>query len=111
MLIGFRHFFRRHTDPNFVIPPSGLSRGLPMNTKFACLEQRMVNTYLDTFPNFVSSESGPGFNAQEQFYQFMRGLYQRLSLDPALMFSVLHEDDAYTHRFNKGADNKPKLRT
>ena len=40
----------------------------------------------------------------------MHGLYQRLSGEPTLMFSTLHEDDAYTHRFNKGADNKPKLK-
>lgn len=81
-----------------------------MNKKFSCLEQRMVNTYLDTFPGFVPSESGPGIRAQEQFYQFMHGLYQRLSVDPALLFSILHEDDAYSQRFNKGADNKPKLK-
>jgi hypothetical protein len=81
-----------------------------MKIKYACLEQRMVNTYLDTFPSFVPSESGPGIRAQEQFYQFMRGLYQRLSEEPALMFKTLHEDDAYTRRFNKGADNKPKLK-
>jgi hypothetical protein len=81
-----------------------------VKTKFACLEQRMVNTYLDTFPSFVPSESGPEIRAQEQFYQFMHGLYQRLSRDPALMSSTLHEDDAHTHRFNKGADNKPKLK-
>lgn len=81
-----------------------------MNGKYSCLEQRMVNTYLDTFPCFVPSESGPGYRAQEQFYQFMHGLYQRLSVDPALLLSTLHEDDAYSHRFNKGADNKPKLK-
>ncbi len=81
-----------------------------MKKKYACLEQRIVNTYLDTFPSFVPSESGPGIRAQEQFYQFMHGLYQRLSKQPTLMFSTLHEDDAYTRRFNKGADNKPKLK-
>jgi hypothetical protein len=81
-----------------------------MKTEFACLEQRMVNTYLDTFPSFVPSETGPGTGAQEQFHQFMHGVYQRLSREPALMFSTLHEDDAHTRRFNKGADNKPKLK-
>jgi len=81
-----------------------------VKTDFACLEQRMVNTYLETFPSFVPSEDGPGIRAQEQFYQFIHGLYQRLSGDPTLMFSALHEDDAHTYRFNKGADNKPKLK-
>ena len=81
-----------------------------MKTAFACLEQRMVNTYLDTFPSFVPAESGPDIGAQEQFYRFMHGLYQRLGQDPALMFDTLHEDDAHTRRFNKSADNKPKLK-
>ncbi len=81
-----------------------------MYTKYASLEQRMINTYLDTFPSFVPSESGPGTNAQEHFYHFMRGFYQRLSANPAMIFGILHEDDAHTHRFNKGADNKPKLK-
>lgn len=81
-----------------------------MNMKYSCLEQRMVNTYLDTFPCFMPSEYGPGIRAQEQFYQFMHGLYERMSVDPALLFGTLHEDNAYSHRFNKGADNKPKLK-
>jgi hypothetical protein len=77
---------------------------------FANLEQRMVNTYLDTFPSFVPSENGPAIAAQEQFYRFMLGLYRRLYEQPELLVRELHADDAHTNRFNKGQDNKPKLK-
>jgi hypothetical protein len=77
---------------------------------FANLEQRMVSTYLDTFPAFVPSENGSAVAAQEQFYRFMLGLYRRLYEQPELLVRELHADDAHTNRFNKGQDNKPKLK-
>jgi hypothetical protein len=77
---------------------------------FANLEQRMVSTYLDTFPSFVPSENGPPIAAQKQFYQFIHGTYRRLYEQPELLVRELHDDDAHTNRFNKGQDNKPKLK-
>ena len=77
---------------------------------FGSVEQRMVQTYRDTFPSFVPSERGPGVQAQAEFHRFMSGLYERLFDEPTLLFRALHPDDAYTQRFNKSADRKPELR-
>jgi hypothetical protein len=74
------------------------------------LAERMVHTFLDTFPSFVPAEQGPTLEAQEEFYQFMRGLYQRLLAEPTLLVRDLHEDDAHPNRFNKGSYGKPKLK-
>lgn len=77
----------------------------PYNT----LEQRMAQTYLDTFPDFVPSEIGVDIAAQREFHQLMLSLY-RLAFDsPQLFVRELHEDDAYPNRFNSTAYGKPKL--
>ncbi|MCU0520645.1 MAG: hypothetical protein MUF84_08140 [Anaerolineae bacterium] len=81
-----------------------------MKRQFENVEQRMVTTYLDTFPSFVPAVDGPAVEAQAQFYAFMKGLYQRLAEAPMLLVSELHEDDAYPNRFNGAAYGKPKLR-
>lgn len=73
------------------------------------LEQRMIHTYLDTFPPFTPSSDGPSTESQSQFYQFMDKLYRLLAETPGLLFRELHADDAHTNRFNKGQDQKPKL--
>jgi len=77
---------------------------------FQSLEQRMVHTYLDTFPPFVPAGPGPGEQSQQQLYLFMEGLYRRLMELPSLLFPTLHDDGAYTWRFNKSLDNNPKLK-
>ncbi len=71
----------------------------------------MIQTYLDTMPAFMPSKQGPGLKGQEEFYEFIRGLYDRLSAEPTLLVSHLHDDDAYPRRFNKSSYQKPKLRT
>jgi len=80
-----------------------------MKSTYACLEQRMVDTYIETFPDLRPSEAGPAANAQQRFYRFMRDLYQQIYDEPTLLFANLHDDDAHTRRFNKRADGKPKL--
>ncbi|MGI6207593.1 MAG: hypothetical protein ACOYEW_05195 [Anaerolineae bacterium] len=80
-----------------------------MDTRYDCLEQRMVQTYLDTFPPFVPSEAGPSEAEQEQFYRLMEGLYRLLLAEPNLIVRDLHEDDAFPNRFNRASYGKPKL--
>ena len=81
-----------------------------MKRQFENVEQRMVTTYLDTYPSFVPSEEGPGIAAQAQCYEFIEGLYQRLAEEPTLLVRDLHDDDAHPNRFNAGAYGKPKLK-
>ncbi len=77
---------------------------------YQSLEQRMLQTYLDTFPPFVPLRTAEVSEAsQRQFYDFLEGMYQSWSRDPSIWFSVLHEDDAHPNRFNKSSYGKPKL--
>jgi hypothetical protein len=78
--------------------------------KFQSLEQRMAQTYLDTFPVFVPSDGGPGIEEQRAFYQLIRSVYQLALNEPELLTASFHEDDAYPNRFNKSSYKKPDLR-
>lgn len=80
-----------------------------MDTRYDYLEQRMVQTYLDTLPPFIPSEAGPSEAQQEQFYHLMESLYRLLFAEPQLIVRDLHEDDAYPNRFNRTPYGKPKL--
>ncbi len=77
---------------------------------FDSLEQRMISTYLDTFPPFVPDESGPSKESQEQLYHFTLETYQQFFDKPTLLLNELHEDDAHDNRFNKSSYGKPELR-
>ncbi len=78
--------------------------------RFQSLEQRMAQTYLDTFPGFVPAEGGPGIEEQKAFHQLIGSLYQLAFNEPELFVASSHEDDAYPLRFNKSSYNKPGLR-
>jgi len=74
------------------------------------LEQRMAHTYLALLPSFVPAQDGPiTVKAQEQFYHFIKSVYQTIFDSPQLLFTTLHEDDAYPNRFNRASYGKPKL--
>src|SRR5512136_119366 len=81
-----------------------------MTDKFCNLEQRMIGTYLDTFPEFYPAESGCDIGSQKELYDLMKRIYILLFEEPLLLMKELHPDDAHRNRFNKGQDNKPKLR-
>ena len=77
---------------------------------FPSMEQRIIHTYLDTFPDFYPNPSADITDqAQRQFYDFMLHAYETLAERPSLLFSQTHEDGAHTNRFNKGADRKPEM--
>ncbi|WP_040950504.1 hypothetical protein [Gorillibacterium massiliense] len=77
---------------------------------FSSLEQRVIHTYLDTFPDFIPAPSASvSEQGQKQFYDFMRHVYDILMERPDLLFAKTHGDDAHTNRFNKRADGKPEL--
>lgn len=74
------------------------------------LEQRMAKSYLDLFPRFVPDEEAPVSAAeQEQFYTWMKKLYDLAYEEPLLFVSELHADDVYPNRYNKAAYGKPQL--
>ena len=77
---------------------------------YTSLEQRMAQTYIDTFPPFVPDEDASvSIPEQEQFYILMKNLYQRAFDEPLLFIASLHEDDAYPNRFNRTSYGKPDL--
>jgi hypothetical protein len=79
-------------------------------TKYTNLEQRMAHTYMDMFPPFIPLPDGEvSTQSQEQFYLFMKNVYQTLFASPELFFKTIHEDDAYPNRFNRASYGKPKL--
>lgn len=81
-----------------------------MVTAFKNLEQRVVNSYMDTFPNFVPAQcSAVTEPEQKQFYDFLKKLYRILFDNPLLLYTKLSDDGFFTYRFNRAIDNKPKL--
>lgn len=79
-----------------------------MKARYDSLEQRIIDTYLESFPPFSPSAGAPE-ESQRQFHDFLRGVYQALLADPGILFDTLHEDDAYYRRFNRAAEKKPDL--
>ncbi len=78
---------------------------------FACLEQRMAQSYLDMLPPFIPDENAPvSVSEQEFFYSLIKGLYQLAFDEPLLFVTLQHEDDAYPSRFKKSY-GKPDLIT
>ncbi len=78
--------------------------------QFVSLEQRMIKTYIDTFPPFVPTTTGEVTHyQQEQFWTFIHSVYKHIFNHPEILFPQINEDDAYQHYFNKSADKKPEL--
>jgi predicted secreted acid phosphatase len=77
-----------------------------MNT-FNTMEQRIVNMYLELFPEFKAAKSHEiSESAQEQFYNFIKSIFFSLSENPLLLFTKTNPDDFFTRRFNKRSENK-----
>ena len=73
------------------------------------LEQRMAQSRIDLFPDFVPDVDAPvGVDEQKQFHELVKNLYRLAFDEPLLFVPSLHEDDAYPSRF-KSAYGKPKL--
>ncbi len=80
-----------------------------MNIK---LEQRMAQSYLDLFPQFIPDEEAEvSVSEQEEFYVLMKDLYELAYNEPQLFVPTLHDDDAYPNHFNKVSYGKPELLT
>jgi|GEM_PF-634196 len=76
---------------------------------YTSLEQRMAQTFIDMFPQFVPDESAPvNVSDQEHFYSIINTLYHLAFNEPLLFVTSLHEDDAYPTRYKKSY-GKPKL--
>jgi hypothetical protein len=76
---------------------------------FTSLEQRMAQTYLDVFPNFIPDNNAEiGIVEQEKFYQLIKNLYQLAVNEPLLFVSSLHEDDVFPKMYKKPY-GKPEL--
>lgn len=81
-----------------------------MGTVFKNLEQRIVGSYIDTFPTFIPEKCNEVTESeQKQFYNFIKNIYLKIFDNPLLLYTKLNEDDFYTYRFNKAFDKKPKL--
>lgn len=77
---------------------------------YTSLEQRMAQTYIDLFPSFIADDTAEvSMLEQEEFYLFMKSLYQLAFDEPILFVPTLHEDDAYPNRFHKSSYGKPGL--
>ena len=77
---------------------------------YTSLEQRMAQTYIDMFPEFVPDEQANiSVAEQELFYNLMKDLYKLAFDEPLLFVPSLHDDDAYPNRFNKSSYGKPDL--
>jgi hypothetical protein len=77
---------------------------------YTSLEQRMTQTFIDMFPQFVPDEYAPiNISEQKNFYVLIKNLYQLAFDAPLLFVASLHEDDAHPNRFNKSSYGKPDL--
>jgi hypothetical protein len=78
--------------------------------QYANLQQRIAHSYLDMLPPFAPlANSEVSVHSQEQFYRFLKQVYQALFDTPELLFVSTHEDDAFPNRFNRASYGKPKL--
>lgn len=81
-----------------------------MDRSYSSLEQRMVQSYLDTLPPFTPAADGPAPAEQERFHHLIRSLYELLWAEPQLLVSRLHEDDAHPNRATAASYGKPDLK-
>ncbi len=71
---------------------------------FANLEQRIAQTYIDMFPDFVPDEHSTEDRAGlERFYTLMKIFYQIVFDEPLFFVASLQEDDAYPNSFHKSS--------
>jgi len=81
-----------------------------VDRSYGNLEQRMVQSYLDTLPPFTPAADGPAPEEQERFYRLIKSLYELLWAEPQLLVSSLHEDDAHPNRATASSYGKPELK-
>lgn len=76
--------------------------------KFDNVEKRIVNTYLETYPDFYPDKIFDE-KSQREFYNFLKSVYHLIYEEPERLFSKVHPDGFFIHRFNKSSDNMPEL--
>jgi len=71
----------------------------------------MAQTYISLFPEFIPDDNASVSKAEQKvFYDLMKTLYKLIFDDPLYLVTKLNDDDFFVSRFNKTADNKPKLK-
>ena len=88
--------------------PYHMDQELPFR-EYTCLEQRMVKYYSDLLAPYYPTKEIPE-TCQLQYYEFVKGLYDRMFQKPEEFFAKLYEDDAHPLRFNCKMYDKPELR-
>jgi hypothetical protein len=74
---------------------------------FNSMEQRIIGMYIDLFPSFKPDrKSNIIESSQNQFYKFIKLIYNTLYETPLLLFAKINTDDYFTRRFNKHSENK-----
>jgi len=79
--------------------------------KYSCVEQRLAQTYISLFPDFIPDDNTSiSESEQKVFYDLMKTLYKLIYDDPLLLVTKINDDDFFVNRFNKTLDNKPALK-
>jgi hypothetical protein len=90
------------------ITPYYIDQELPFR-EYPYLEQRMVKYHSNLLaPYYPCKEISE--TSQSQYYEFAKGLYERLFRKPEEFFTKLYEDDAHPNRFNCREYGKPELK-
>jgi hypothetical protein len=75
--------------------------------KFDSMEQRVINMYIDLFPNYRPEKNNTiNESSQNQFYNFIQSIFLKLYENPLLLFIKINSDDYFVRRFNKHSENK-----
>jgi hypothetical protein len=66
--------------------------------------------YIELFPGFKSDKkSNITESSQNQFYNFIKTVFNSLYENPLLLFAKTNTDDYFTRRFNKHSENKQSV--
>lgn len=87
--------------------PYRMDQELPFK-EYTYLEQRIVKFYSDLLAPYYPSREIPEVS-QSEYYDFVKGLYDKLFRKSEEFFTKLYEDDAHPARFNNKIYGKPEL--
>ncbi len=79
-----------------------------MEKAYSCLEERILQFYLETTPPCCLSQA-VSETGQREFYDFITGIYRILAAEPHRLSDPLHEDGCYRNRYNRASEQKPEL--
>jgi hypothetical protein len=95
-------------QPNVNKTPFVINNELPFK-EYASLEQRMVKYYSDLMAPYYPCKDISEV-CQREYYDFVKGNYDKLFTVPEEFFRQLNEDDAHPNRFNNTEYGKPELK-